>query len=155
MPVMHMNKTTSAAKRYLIDTNIFLRTLVREDERSNAACRSFLQAVRSRRVAAYTSPLVIAEIAWTLKSFYKLPKDELLQALESVLVLRGLRVEAHEQVGKAVALYRSYNVKFVDALLASAPRVCSGSVVVVSYDREFDTIDGVVRMEPQEVVAAR
>ena len=148
-----MKKTTSARSLCFIDTNIFLRTLIREDERTHRECVAFLNAVRSGRVRACTSSLVIAEIVWTLKSFYKLHKVAVLEAVQGIAQLRHLRIEAQERVDVALELYATYNVKFIDALIASAEDVQNGVVYVVSYDKEFDRIPGVVRKEPSEVLS--
>lgn len=148
---MRMKQATNAPKRYLVDTNVFLRALVREDERSHRACVTFLELVRFGTVSAYTSPLVLAEITWTLKSYYSLSKPEVLVAQKSILALKHLRIEAHECVDSAVVLFATHNVKFVDALLASSPAIQSGVYAIVSYDREFDRLEGVVRVEPQDV----
>lgn len=147
-----MKKTTSAYSSFLIDTNIFLRTLIPDHEAMHKDCVALMCAIREGRIRAHTSSLVIAEIVWTLLSFYKIPKTEVLEAVQSIAQLRHLSIEARERVDTALNLYTNHNVKFVDALLASAEGVQNGAVCVVSYDREFDRIPGVVRKEPRELV---
>ncbi len=148
-----MKKTTSALSTCFVDTNIFLCTLIREDERVHRSCVAFLEQVREGNIHAVTSPLVLAEIVWTLKSVYMLTKREIVVAAESVRNIRHLRIEARERVDNALALYAEHNIKFVDALIASIPSVRGGTVAVVSFDHDFDRIPNVVRIEPAEVLS--
>ncbi len=111
-----MKKITSAYSSFLIDTNIFLRTLIPENEKMHDECVALMCAIREGRVRAHTSPIVIAEIVWTLLSFYKLPKAKVLEAVQSITQLRHLGIEARERVDTAFNLYATHNVKFVDAV---------------------------------------
>jgi len=134
---------------YFIDTNIFLRALVKENEKTFKECYQFLKLVEERRLRALTSSLVLAEIEWVLGSFYKFEKTKVVQALGSVLSLKGLQIIDAINPRLALEIFREKNVKFIDALIASDPRIFKKEVIVVSYDRDFDKI-GVLRKEPKE-----
>ena len=134
---------------YFIDTNIFLRALVKENEKTFKECYQFLKLVEERRLRALTSSLVLAEIEWVLGSFYKFEKTKVVQALGSVLSLKGLQIIDAINPRLALEIFREKNVKFIDALIASDPRIFKKEVIVVSYDRDFDKI-GVLRKKPKE-----
>lgn len=136
---------------YLLDTNIFLRVLVKEDERSFGECYRLLDAVHQKKVHAMTMSVVFAELFWVLSSFYKFERGKVLDALEYTANLRGLQVSDRGAIGYAITIARGANVKFIDTIIASHPLVRSGAATIVSYDKEFDRLD-VPRMEPAAVL---
>lgn len=139
---------------YFIDSNVFLRILVKEDERTFRECYQFLKLVDNRRLKAITSSLVLSEIDWVLEGFYKFKKREVIKCLESILKLKGLKIIDKIEAILAVELYKKYNIKFIDALISSNPQIYQKKVIVVSYDKDFDKI-GVKRKEPKEIIKER
>lgn len=136
---------------YFIDTNIFLRVFVKENLSTFQECRAFLEMVKMNRMHAVTSGLVLAEINWTLQSFYKFHKQMVTEALYSILDMNGLQIVDQYQHRDAVLLYEGKSVKFIDAQIASLPEVKAKEWTIVSYDRDFDKLD-VIRKEPSKLI---
>lgn len=134
---------------YFIDTNIFLRVFVKENEKTFKECYGFLKFVENKKIKACTSVLVLVEIDWVLESFYKFKKEKAIEALESISKLRGLKIVDETNFPLALELYKKYNIKFIDALIASSPKIISGETTVVSYDRDFEKLK-VKRIGPGE-----
>ncbi len=134
---------------YFIDANIFLRVLVKENEHFFNECTSFLSLVKKGDVSAYTSTAVIAEVVWTLSSFYNFSRKETAKAAKSIVNLKGLKIRDESDVSQAVEMYSNEKVKFIDGLIASDPWFKEGKMVIVSYDTDFDTLE-VKRKEPGE-----
>jgi len=61
----------------LVDTNIFLRFLTNDDPIKAKKAEALFKAAVNGKQRLRTSLLVIAEIAWTLESFYELPKEDI------------------------------------------------------------------------------
>lgn len=137
--------------KYFIDTNIFLRTLLRDDEKTFNDCLEFLKRIKENNIVALTSNLILAEINWTLLKVYKFPKERVLVGLTSVLKLSNLKVTDDFDSYLAKEIYEKFPVKFIDALIASNPAIFNKEVAVVSYDKDFDKI-GVKRMEPSKII---
>ena len=97
----------------------------------------------------FTSSLVLAEIAWTLFRVYHYQKDDAAEILSSVASLSSLKFSDKYSPVTAVGLYKKYNVKFADCLIASHPAIASGRMPIVSYDRDFDRL-GIKRFEPPQ-----
>lgn len=135
---------------YFIDTNIFLRVLVKEDNKTFNDCFQFLNLVRDGKINAFTSGTVIAEINWTLLSFYKFTKEETLTALKGVLNLKSLKFNNEADLYLAAELYENFNIKFIDALIASNHLIYNKKAVVVSYDKDFDKLK-LLRKEPNAI----
>ena len=137
--------------KYYLDTNIFLRFLVADDERAYASCAELFRLIEERKIKGITSSLVFAEIVWVLGSFYKFPRVKISEAL-AIFGRSGISFDNRSDILTATELYASHPIKFVDALIASHPLIRSGKLPVVSYDMDFDKLK-VKRIEPQEVVA--
>lgn len=133
--------------KYFIDTNIFLRVLTRDNETPFKKCVKFLDNLRMGKYKAYTSNLVLAEINWTLISFYKFPKDKVILAINSILNLKNLKIIDDFSIKIALNNYKKYPVKFIDALIVSNPEITKKEIKLVSYDRDFDKLK-VKRVEP-------
>ena len=52
---------------YFIDTNIFLRVFVKENEKAFKECLDILELVKNGKIKAFINNLVIAEVNWILK----------------------------------------------------------------------------------------
>jgi predicted nucleic acid-binding protein len=134
-----------------IDTNVFLRVLVREDEKAFGDCKALLGAIREGKYKAVTSGLVLAEMVWVLRSYYGVERNEVCEKLKGMLALKNLRIVDGYDHGLAVKLYSEHNVKFIDACIASISQVREKKVTVVSYDKDFDSLE-VRRVEPGELI---
>lgn len=137
--------------KFFIDTNIFLRVLINEDENSFQECSSFLEAVKTNKYQAVTSSVILAEIVWTLLSFYSFTRIRVSQAIESILNLRGLQIIDNYNHQKSILLFSQKNIKYVDSLIASIEEIQTKKWIVVSYDKDFDKL-GVIRKEPSQIV---
>jgi len=132
-----------------IDTNIFLRVLIAgTDEKVFSDCRGLLEKVKLKKVSGYTSSLVLAEMNWTLSSYYSFPKEDVVEALKSIIHLKNLGITDDFNTAYAVDIYAQHKkVKFIDCLICSLREIRTGGLTVVSYDRDFDRL-GVKKLEP-------
>lgn len=136
--------------RYFIDTNIFLRTLIKEDEQVFNECYRILNAIKENVIQGFTSHIVLAEIVWTLSSYYKFDKTDVVKAITGITNLHGLKLIDHFDTISALALFENTSVKFIDAMIASIKEIQDKKMAVISYDRDFDKL-GVRRKEPQDI----
>jgi predicted nucleic acid-binding protein len=134
-----------------IDSNIFLRTLLRDEEKTFRDCVGFLNEVKKGKIKAFTSNLILAEINWTLLRFYKFPKEEIIKGLYSILKLKNLKFIDKFDSNLTIEIYKKFSIKFIDALIASNPQIYQKKAIVVSYDRDFDKI-GIIRKEPKDLI---
>ncbi len=140
--------------RYFIDSNIFIRTLHKENEKVFLECIALLKCIKNNQIEAYTGTVVLAEIAWTLNSFYKIEKERISEGLRSIININGLRIIDEYNHTLALELFGKYSLKYIDALIASNPEIYGKTSIIVSYDRDFDKLP-VIRKEPREVLGER
>jgi len=133
---------------YFVDTNIFLRALINDDKKKYADVITFLEGIKNNRFKAYSSSLVLAEVVWTLSSFYKLQKSDVVKSVESIINLNGLMFIESQNSAKALELYKTHNVKYIDCLIMSGLVDKDKTWVIVSYDLDFDKL-GAEIIEPK------
>jgi predicted nucleic-acid-binding protein len=106
-------------KRYFVDSNVFLRFIVRDDtDQTAAAERLFLQA-KAGEVELFCGPPVFFEVAWVLRVVYKLENVAILDILESMLSIPNLTVSDADAVARAIALARRQSLGFADSYIAA------------------------------------
>ena len=136
---------------YFIDSNIFLRALHKENRKFFLDCVRLLKNIKENRIKAYTSTIVLAEVVWTLQSFYGIEKDKIISGLKGITSLNGLKITDNYNNVLALDIWQKHSVKFIDALIASDPAVQDKSACIISYDRDFDKLK-VLRYEPKDIL---
>ena len=136
---------------YFLDTNIFLRPVVKDDAQKVIACEGLFRLVTEGKIKAFTSHLVLAEFVWTSQKFYQISREEVSNILEGILGIKNLKIREKFNSSIAIQYYIQSNVKFIDALIASDSSIQKGTVKVVSYDKDFDKIK-IPRIEPHQLI---
>lgn len=126
--------------RLWIDANVLLRFLTGEPK--DLAERAARLMARAERGAALliVSSLVVAEVVWVLKSFYRRSRQEVAQVLVPLLSADGLEVEDRDTMIQAIELAAEKNVDFADAVLAL--RAARQGEPVCSFDGDFRRLPG-------------
>ena len=137
-------------KRYFVDTNVFIDIVMKRDEKRFRQCSRFFQKVKLNKIKAVTGNVVLAELIWTLKSFYGIGKEEIARRIKSIIKLRGIKLVDNYDPLRAIDLYQSKSIKYIDALIASIRPIQEKKWTVVSFDKDFDRI-GVNRKEPGKI----
>jgi predicted nucleic acid-binding protein len=134
-------------KRKFIDTNIFLRYLTKDEPSKYEKCRNVFKKVIEGRMELATSGIVIAELIWTLSSFYKVSKADVIEKVSIIVNTRNLYIHDKDIITDALVLYGRKNIDYIDAYNAVfMKRHNIGEVY--SYDKDFDVIEDIKREEP-------
>ncbi len=132
-----------------LDTNILLRYLTNDNIPKAKRAFGLLLRVEQGEEKVITSPLVIFETIFTLQSFYKLPRQEIKDLVLPIISLRGLYLPGKNVYYPAFDFYVTQNVSFADAY--NAAYMMSEHVSdIYSWDTDFDKIEGITRLEPEE-----
>lgn len=137
--------------KYFIDTNIFLRAFTGDNKKQYSEAVQILFAIKTNKIDAYTNNLVIAEINWTLSRLYGLAKQTVIEYIETIIHLNGLKIEDMTDLNKALELYKKSSVKFIDSLIASNKDIHSMKMTVLSYDSDFGKLP-VLWKKPADVL---
>lgn len=130
-----------------VDTNIFLRFLLADNPKQSPSTKRLFKQAEENKLKLITHSIIIAEIIWTLDSFYKQPKKEIVKKLKKILSLKALEVIDREALISALSLYEDKNMDFIDAFSAAWMKKQIISQIY-SFDRDFDKIEGIRRKQP-------
>ena len=130
-----------------IDTNIFIRFLTNDIPQKADACEKIFKKAVAKKEALFTTDLVIAEIVWVLESIYELQKEEVQDKVEKILNTPNLICPHRNLILSALTLYSEKNIDYIDAYNALVLKD-EGIEELYSYDKDYDRIDWLTRLEP-------
>jgi predicted nucleic acid-binding protein len=134
-------------KAIFIDTNILLRYLTADDPEKFKRCKNLFKQALEKKIILLTSDMVIAELIWTLDSFYKVPKDEIIEKVTIIVNTPNLKIPNKKLLSEVLVLFSQENIDYIDAYNAVFMKNNS-CAQIFSYDKDFDRIENIKRMEP-------
>jgi predicted nucleic acid-binding protein len=134
------------AESCLLDANILLRYLTNDDPRKAAACEHLFRRAAKGDTRLVVSDLCLAEVAWTLDSFYGLDAPQIASQITAILNTPGIKCSDLALWLDALNRYAHHNVDFIGAYHAALSATTKHKLY--SYDRDFDAFADVTRLEP-------
>jgi predicted nucleic-acid-binding protein len=131
----------------VLDTNIFIRHLTQDHPDHSPRATAYLQRIQQKALKARLPLVVVFETVYTLQSFYRLPKEQIRSVLLPLIMLPGVVLVGKRRLRKAFDYYITANVSFADAYIAVEMEQ-HGDTQIVSFDRNYDKITGIKRIEP-------
>ena len=118
-----------------VDTKVCFRFLTNDDPAKAKRAETLFRDALRGKIRLATSLLVIAEMIWTLESFYKLEKPDIAGKVETILNTPNLECPETPLLFMALDLYAHANIDFVDAYNAFHIRE-RGLTQILTYDRK-------------------
>lgn len=134
-------------RKKFIDTNIFLRFLIKDDPSKYNKCREIFKEALEGKIALATSGIVIAELIWTLLSYYKVSKADVIEKISIIVSTENLYIPDKDIIADAIVLFSRKNIDYIDAYNAIFMKY-QGLNEIYSYDEDFDAIEDINRKEP-------
>ena len=126
-----------------VDTNILVRHLTGDPPVMAERATAFLAA----EPALYLTDLIVAETVYILESFYKAPREQVAEAMRSLVAMRSMVTVDPALLLRAIEVYELDRLDFAEAyLVACAESTGIGSVA--SFDKAIDRVPTVTRVEP-------
>ena len=135
-------------KSCFIDTNLFIRYFTNDDPEKADRVEKLLAEAAKGKLKLVTTEMVIAEIVWVLESAYSLKNTDITPLIRGILATPGIEVINSIQVARAIELYESINIDFIDGYIAAVMEK-QGITELYSFDRKhISRITGISRKEP-------
>jgi predicted nucleic acid-binding protein len=131
----------------VLDANVILRFLLADHPVQSPHCKAFFARLEAGQETVYLPDIVVADVVWTLTSFYRWPREQTRRFLTHVLSLRTVRTADRRRLVQALIVFAEQNIDFSDALVA-AEMQAAGYQEIYSYDGDFDRVAGLTRIEP-------
>lgn len=129
-----------------VDTNILVRHLTGDPPDLAARATAFLGSERELLL----TDLVAAETLYVLESFYKAPRDDIAQALRSLIAFESIVCVDPALLLRAGEVYETDRIDFAEAYLVACAE-STGVGRVASFDQSIDRVDTIERIEPPPV----
>ena len=130
----------------LLDANVLLRWLLRDDKPQTDAVERFLRHALAAREELLVSDLAMAELVWVMEG-QDINASIIVRLLRTALNDHRIEFENRERLLTALTLYEAHGVDFIDAYQAGLAQE-RDLEAVVSFDRDFDRLP-VARVEPR------
>ena len=131
-------------ERTFIDTNLFLRYLTDDLPTQANAVEELLRQAASGEILLVTNCLVIAELVWTLESFYKLAPEVIQDQIFAILNTPGLQIEDSDILFQSLLWYIEKKVDFIDAYNVAWMQN-RGIQTIFTFDRKhFSRFEGIL-----------
>lgn len=101
----------------LIDANIILRFLRKDDPALSARAKELFTQSRDGKFYCYIDEITVAETIWVLTSVYKTQRDEISSLLEALLLHEWIVNSRKNTILRAISFYRMSNLHYIDCWL--------------------------------------
>lgn len=122
-----------------LDANILIRFITQDPPDLYQRSVRLVERAERGEVTLRLLPIVVAEVIWVLRSFYRYTRFQIRDTLLPVVTAPGVVLEEVDLVESALNRMALGNVDFLDAFLAETARRQGGAVV--SFDRDFRRLE--------------
>ena len=123
-----------------LDTNVLVRFLVNDDTRQARIVYKLFKLAESNKESYWVPLLVVLETIWVLDSVYEIPREEILDSLNDLLMMTVLKFESPSTIQKFIHSARKNTLDLSDVLIASAAGV-SGCESILTFDKKASRHD--------------
>lgn len=131
----------------VLDMNVILRYVAADHPTMSPAARDLLRRIEDGEVRVIVTPMIVAEVVFTLQRFYRKRREEICEVVGALLNLPDMEIRDEAVCRMALELYQTHAISFADAYTA-ATMLHDGVKEIYSWDRDFDRIEGITRLEP-------
>ena len=126
----------------VLDSDVVIRVLTEDDPNKARRFKEFLVTASNLILTDVT----FAEIYWTLKSFYKFNKDRILSSLEILIHDKAISCNLN-LLQETIFILKASKLSLIDSYTA-AYSILESNSKILSFDKGFDKIKELVRVEP-------
>ena len=130
-----------------LDTNVLIRHFTQDNAQQSPKASAFLREIALGNQRVRLADTVVFETVFLLERSYKHPKAAIRANVLLLLTLPGVVLPGKERFRRVFDHYVNLNVSFADAYHAVLMED-EGITDIVTFDREFDRIPHVQRIEP-------
>lgn len=101
-----------------LDTNILVRFLVADDEVQTQKVYAIFKQAETEKTQLFISQLILLETIWVLESAYKRSREEIINAIENLILVPFLKFEKHNAIQHFISASKSSDYDLSDLLIA-------------------------------------
>lgn len=117
-----------------LDTNVVLRALLLDQEVEGVRARELVKRRYADQESAFINHLVLCEAAWVLARTYRYSRQQIHDALLTVLATPAFVIPERDLVDEALQIFHATRADFADALIGVLNRR-AGCATTYTFDR--------------------
>lgn len=121
--------------KYYCDTNYIIRYLIGDNGELFKKAKELFDQAQISKISLIIEQTVFTEVVFVLSSFYKVPKDKIVNVLSELLVYKGIVCEDKEALLLALDIYAKHNLHIVDSILAAKAKM--HNLPLLSFDSKL------------------
>ncbi len=119
-----------------LDTNVFVRYLVKDDEKQAEKASAYIRKIASSGESCFINYIVLRELVWVLESAYGFHEKEIADVLDKILIIKQFEIELKDIVRQAIHDYRHGKGDLADYLIGRINHA-SGCDATITFDRSL------------------
>ena len=124
-----------------LDTNVLVRFLAQDDDAQFQVAAGLIEGCTSD-APGYVCREVMIELVWVLERAYKYSREDIAEALLSIVTASQLLVENAQDIASIVNLYRKEGYDFADLMIRQAAAKAENRTLK-TFDQKLAKLDGV------------
>lgn len=122
----------------LLDSNILLRHLLQDIPQQAHEATELMDAIEKGDKVGHLSILVINEVIWILKRFYKIERKDYIPQLLKILQINNIKIIEirKESLNKILEKMKKREIDFTDIYLSEIAEKRK----IVSFDKDFEKL---------------
>jgi len=121
----------------LLDTNVILRHALGDDPTHGRQARRLFEQASEGTLRLLVPSLVIAQVVWTLESFYRANREYITGLLEALLETPGVAALEPRVAARCLEVYGTHNIEIVDAYLVALAEETKTPVLATFNKKDF------------------
>lgn len=97
-----------------VDTNIIVRHLLGDHPTLSRQAQKLFIRAQSGEVQLYFDEVVVAEVVWVLKSFYKIAKEDICQQLLDIITQKWVVNPRKKMIIRSLEQFKISNLSYID-----------------------------------------
>lgn len=130
-----------------VDANVILRYLTNDVVEQGKQAEELLKRVETGNEDVFLPDIILADIIWILEGYYKQAREDIREWITAILSLQGLIFSDKDTALNALDIFVDKKTDWSDAF-TSSQMLQQEITEIYSFDKHFDRIDGIVRIEP-------
>ena len=119
-----------------LDTNVLARYLTEDEPVQSKRAADWIGTITARGERCFISAIVLCELAWVLRSAYRVSQADLIRTLDRILGTTQFIVGDKDIVRRALDQYRAGRADFADYVIGALHQD-AGCRKTVTFDRRL------------------
>ena len=137
--------------KVFVDTNLILRYLTNDIPEQAVLFENILKRALTGEIDLIVNTMVIAEIVWTLQSFYKYPKNKIDEIVSSIVASEAFEIQERDILLQSLEDFQTLNIDFIDAYIGNWMKMQGIHKVVTFNLKDFKRISDINVYQPSEI----